>query len=88
MCNLFATLLQNELQSDIERFTTLVKHVLHPFRLLTSLNVGGKIRNVAFQLVLQQCWKTKLHVFCRLFFRTLSKLKCSYNSRNRHNYPA
>ena len=53
----FATLLQNELQSDVARFTTLVEPVLHQVRLLTGLNVGGKTCNIAFQPVLEHVAK-------------------------------
>ena len=35
------------------------------------LNVGGKTRNIAFQPVLQQCWKTS----CTFLLPVLSKLK-------------
>ena len=35
-----ATLLQNELNSDVARFTTHIKPVLQQIRLLTGLNVG------------------------------------------------
>ena len=63
----FATLLQNELQSDVARFTTLVEPVLHQVRLLTGLNVGGKTCNVAFQLVLQQCCKRSCIFFVARF---------------------
>jgi len=48
-----ATFLQNELNSDVARFTTLIKPVLQQIRLLTGLNVFGKTRNIAIQLVLQ-----------------------------------
>ena len=68
----FATLLQNELPSDVARLTTLIKPVLHQIRLLTGLNVGGKTCDIAFQLVLQQCW----HVICCPFFRTLRRTSC------------
>ena len=34
------------------RFTTAIKPVLRQIRLLTGLNVGGKTRNIAIQLVL------------------------------------
>ena len=51
------TLLQNELNSDVARFTAHIKPVLQQIRLLTGLNVGGKTRNIAIQLVLQQCRK-------------------------------
>ena len=56
----FATLLQNELNSDVARFTTHIKPVLQQIRLLTGLNMGGKTRNIAIQLVLSQLRK---HVF-------------------------
>ena len=41
------TLLYNKLNSDIARFTTHIKPVLQQIRLLTGLNVGGKLRNIA-----------------------------------------
>ena len=46
-----ATLLENELYSDVVRFTTHIKPVLQQIRLLTGLNVRGKTRNIAIQLV-------------------------------------
>ena len=39
-------MLQNELKSDVARFTTHIKPVLHQIRLLTGLNVFGKTRNI------------------------------------------
>ena len=60
-----ATLLQKELNSDVARFTTHIKPVLQQIRLLTGLNVVGKTRNTAFQLVLPQCCKTS----CTFSFR-------------------
>ena len=62
-----ATLLQNELNGDVARFTTHIKPVLQQIRLLTGLNVGGKTRNIALQLVLQQSCKRKLHIFVARF---------------------
>ena len=56
-------LLQNELDRDVARFTTLIKPVLQQIRLLTGLNVCGKTRNIAIQLVLQQCCKTSCTSF-------------------------
>ena len=48
-----ATLLQNELNSDVACFTThSIKPVLQQIRLLKLQ--GGKTRNIAVQLVLQQ----------------------------------
>ena len=55
--NCHATMLKNELNSDVARFTTHIKPVLQQIRLLTGLNRGGTRRNIAFQLVLQQCCK-------------------------------
>ena len=52
-----AILLQNELNSDVARFT----------RLLKGLNVGGKTRNIAIQLALQQCCKTSCTFFVARF---------------------
>ena len=58
-CNLIclATLLQNELNSDVARFTTHIKPVLQQVRLLTGLNMGGKTGSIYIQLVLHQCCK-------------------------------
>ena len=52
------TLLQNELNSDVARFTTPIKPVLQQIRLLTGLNMSGKTCNITIQLVFQQCCKT------------------------------
>ena len=55
----FATLLQNERESDVAGFTTLEKK--NPFNLTCSKsgsNVGSKTRNIAIQFVLHQCCKT------------------------------
>ena len=62
-----ATLLQNELNSDVARFTTLIKPVLQQIRLLTGLNQGGKTRNIAIQLALQQCCKASCTFFVARF---------------------
>ena len=61
-CNLSCNIAQNELHSDVARFTTDIKPVLQQIRLLTTLKVGGKTRNIAIQLV------------CCPFFRTLTRL--------------
>ena len=58
-----ATLLQNELNSDVARFTTHIKPVLQQIRLLKGLNVGGNTRNVAIQLALQQYCKKSCTFF-------------------------
>ena len=51
----------------VARFTTHIKPVLQQIRLLTGLNVGGKTRNIAIQLVLQQCCKTSCTFFVARF---------------------
>ena len=58
-----ATLLHSELNSNVARFITNIKPLLQQIRLLTDLSVGGKTRNVAIQLVLQQCCKTNCTFF-------------------------
>ena len=53
----FGTWLQNELNGDVARFTT---HENKPYNLIsckTGSNMGGKTRNIAIQLGLQQCCK-------------------------------
>ena len=56
-CNLSCNIAVNELNSHVARFATHINPVLQQIRLLTGLNVGGKSRNIAIQLVLQQCCK-------------------------------
>ena len=48
----FATLLQNELNSDVACFTLREKKNLQQI----GLNVDGKTRNIANELVLHQCY--------------------------------
>ena len=69
-----ATLLQNELTSSVVCFTTHIKPVWQQIRLLTGLNMGGKMRNIAIQLVLQQCCKTSGTFFVARFSVPLATL--------------
>ena len=62
--NVLAALLLNELNSDVERFTTHIKPVLQQIRLFAGLNMGGKTSNIAIQLVLQQCSKKVARFLC------------------------
>ena len=55
------------MNSDVARFTTHIKPVLQQIRLLTGLNMGGKTRNIAIQLVLQQCCRTSCTFFVARF---------------------
>ena len=50
----FATVLQNQLNNDVARYTAHIKPVLQQIRLLPGLNMGGETRNIAILLVLQQ----------------------------------
>ena len=56
-----ATLVQNELNSDVACFTTHIKPVLQQIRLLKGLNVGGKTRNIV--VVAKQVVRFLLPVF-------------------------
>ena len=51
-------MLQIESNSDVAHLTTHIKPALQQIRLLTGLNVGGKMCNITFQLVLLQCCET------------------------------
>ena len=67
----FATWLQNELNSDVARFTT---HENKPCILISckrGSNMGGKTRNIAIQLGLQQCCKTSCTYFVARFTAAL-----------------
>ena len=69
----FATLLQNELNNNVARFTTHEKKTLQLLWLQVMLersNVGGQTRDIAtsIQLVLQQCCKRKCTFFCCPFY--------------------
>ena len=66
----FATLLQNELKSDVARFITHIKPFLQQIRLLTGLNMDGKTCNIAIQLVLLPCCKTSYTFLFAIFFPT------------------
>ena len=68
---IFATWLQKELNSDVARFTT---HENKPYNLIsckTGSNMGGKTRNIATQLGLQQCCKTSCTFFVARFTAAL-----------------
>ena len=63
----YLLLLQNQLNSDVARFTTHIKPVLQQIRLLTGLTVGCKTRHIAIQLVLQQCCRTSYTFVARFY---------------------
>ena len=71
----FETWLQNELHSDVARFTT---HLKKPYNLIsckTGSNMGGKTRNIAISAAVLQ---NKLHVFCCPFYCSFSLVLCSF----------
>ena len=69
-----ATLLQNELNTDVARLSTHTKPVQQQIRLLTGFNVVGKTRTIAFEFVLQQKLQNKLHLFVACFTEALAVL--------------
>ena len=64
-------LFAGQLNSDFARITTHIKPVLQQIRLLKVFNVSYKTRNIAFQLVLQQCYKTSCTFFVSRFTEAL-----------------
>ena len=60
----FATWLQNELNSDVARFTNYENKPYNLISCKTGSNMGGKTRNIATQLGLQQCCKTSCTFYC------------------------
>lgn len=69
----FATSLQNKLNSDIVHFIT---HLKEPCSLIcckTGWNIAGKMRNIAIQLVWQQCCKTSWTFLVACFAVALTK---------------
>ena len=54
----FTAWLQNELNSDVARFTTYENKPYNLISCKTGSNMGVKTRNIATQLGLQQCCKT------------------------------
>ena len=55
--------MQNELNSDVARFTHPRKQPCNCISCKTGSNMGGKTRNIAIQLGLQQCCKTSCTFF-------------------------
>ena len=67
----FATWLQNELNSDVARFTTYENKPYNLISCKTGSNMGVKTRNIATQLGLQQCCKTSCTFFVARFTAAL-----------------
>ena len=74
MCNLFYNIAAKRVEKRILRVLPLsFKLINNLICCLTGLNVGGKTRNIAFPLVLQQCYKTS----CVVLLSVLPSLCCS-----------
>ena len=63
----FATLQQNEVNSDVARFTTHVRTCLATNKVARFLLLGGKRRNIAIQFVWSKVAK-QVARFCRPFY--------------------
>ena len=74
----FATLLQNELNSDVARYKAHVKPVLQQIRLLTGLNMGGKTRRTS--LFNSVCSNVAKHV-ARFFLPVFPYLESCCNGK-------
>ena len=72
----FAALPQNEVKSDVARFTTHYQTCQHPESLQDGFDVGGKTLNMAiFRTRFPAMLRDKLHVFCYPFFCKISLIK-------------
>ena len=58
----------------VARFSTNIKPLLQQISFLTGLNMGGKTRSIAIELVLQQCCKTSCSFFVARFSAPLRKV--------------
>ena len=63
----FATLLQNESNTDVARFVTHFRTLLPTNEVVRFVFVGGKKRSIAIQLILQQCCKKSCTFLVALF---------------------
>ena len=84
----FTTWLQNELNSDVARFTTYENKPYNLISCKTGSNMGVKTRNIATQLGLQQCCKTSCTFLVArftaalVFFLVSLVFKLLFSSRN------
>ena len=74
----FTTWLQNELNSDVARFTTYENKPYNLISCKTGSNMGVKTRNIATQLGLQQCCKTSCTFLVARFTAALVFFFCSF----------
>ena len=77
----FATLLQNEMNTDVARFTTRIRTCLATNKVARLFFVGGKTRNSHIQLVLQQCCTFLLLLSVLPHLKTVNRLLCKGSGR-------
>ena len=77
----FATLLQNEMNTDVARFTTRIRTCLATNKVARLFFVGGKTRNSHIQLVLQQCCTFLMLLSVLPHLKTVNRLLCKGSGR-------
>ena len=77
----FATLLQNEMNTDVARFTTRIRTCLATNKVARLFFVGGKTRNSHIRLVLQQCCTFLLLFSVLPHLKTVNRLLCKGSGR-------
>ena len=77
----FATLLQNEMNTDVVCFTTRIRTCLATNKVARLFFVGGKTRNSHIQLVLQQCCTFLLLLSVLPHLKTVNRLLCKGSGR-------
>ena len=70
----FATLLQNEMNTDVARFTTRIRTCLATNKVARLFFVDGKTRNSHIRLVLQQCCTFLLLLSISPHLKTVNRL--------------
>ena len=77
----FATLLQNDMNTDVARFTTRIRTCLATNKVARLFFVGGKTSNSHIQLVLQQCCTFLLLLSVLPHLKTVTRLLCKGSGR-------
>ena len=77
----FATLLQNEMNTDVARFTTRIRTCLARNKAARLFFVGGKRRNSHIRLVLQQCCTFLLSLSVLPHLKSVNRLLCKGSGR-------
>ena len=77
----FATLLQNEMNTDVVCFNTRIRTCLATNKVARLFFVGGKTRNSHIRLVLQQCCTFLLLFSVLPHLKTVNRLLCKGSGR-------